>query len=40
VYNRDGEVFDSGETFSDIEYRTGLKTIEELHLLVPGGMTL
>jgi aryl-alcohol dehydrogenase-like predicted oxidoreductase len=34
-FNRNGEAFDKGETFSGINYELGLKAIEELKLLFP-----
>lgn len=40
AYNRHGESFDRGETFSGVDYQTGLKAIEELRPLVPPGTTL
>jgi aryl-alcohol dehydrogenase-like predicted oxidoreductase len=39
-YNRRGEAFDVGETFSGVDYETGLSTAEELKALVPPGATL
>jgi len=39
-FNRHGESFDQGETFSGVEYETGLQAVEELRALVPGGATL
>ena len=39
-FNRHGESFDRGETFSGIDYEVGLATVEELRKLVPEGMTL
>lgn len=39
-YNRHGEAFDQGETFSGVEYTTGLQAVEELRPLVPEGATL
>jgi len=39
-YNRHGESFDRGETFSGVDYQTGLQTVEELRALVPPGMSL
>jgi aryl-alcohol dehydrogenase-like predicted oxidoreductase len=39
-YNRHGEAFDVGETFSGVPYEAGLKAVEELKSLVPGGATL
>jgi len=40
AYNRHGESFDVGETFSGIDFETGLEAVEELRPLVPPGMTL
>jgi aryl-alcohol dehydrogenase-like predicted oxidoreductase len=40
VYNRHGEEFDMGETFSGVDYETGLDAVEELRPLVPEGATL
>ncbi len=39
-FNRHGEAFDRGETFSGVDYETGLKTVEELKRLTPKGATL
>jgi aryl-alcohol dehydrogenase-like predicted oxidoreductase len=39
-FNRQGEFFDVGETFSGIDYETGLAVTEELKALVPEGATL
>jgi aryl-alcohol dehydrogenase-like predicted oxidoreductase len=39
-FNRDGKAFDKGETFSGVEYATGLKAVEELRPLVPANMTM
>jgi aryl-alcohol dehydrogenase-like predicted oxidoreductase len=39
-YNRRGESFDVGETFSGVDYETGLRAVEELRPLVPAGATL
>ena len=39
-YNRHGESFDQGETFSGVDYETGLRAVEELRPLVPAGATL
>ncbi len=36
-YNRHGEAFDQGETFSGVDYETGLQAVEELRKLVPEG---
>jgi len=40
AYNRHGESFDRGETFSGVDYETGLKAAEELRALVPDGMNM
>jgi aryl-alcohol dehydrogenase-like predicted oxidoreductase len=39
-YNRHGESFDVGETFSGLDYETGLAFVEELRPLVPEGATM
>jgi len=39
-FNRHGESFDVGETFSGLDYETGLAAVEQLRKLVPAGMTL
>jgi len=39
-FNRHGEAFDRGETFSGVDYETGLRTVETLRPLVPAGATL
>ena len=39
-FNRDGEAFDRGETFSGVDFETGLEAVEELKVLVPEGNTL
>ena len=39
-YNRRGEAFDVGETFSGVDYATGLEAVERLRPLVPEGATL
>jgi aryl-alcohol dehydrogenase-like predicted oxidoreductase len=39
-YNRHGEAFDVGETFSGVPYDVGLEAVEELKRLVAPGMTL
>ncbi|MCA9909232.1 MAG: aldo/keto reductase, partial [Anaerolineae bacterium] len=35
-----GEAFDVGETFSGVDYDTGLQAVEELKALLPPGVTL
>jgi len=39
-YNRHGESFDVGETFSGVPYETGLEAVEELRSLVPEGFSM
>ena len=39
-FNRHGEAFDVGETFSGVPYDTGLAAVEELRRLVPQGATM
>ncbi len=40
AFNRFGEAFDMGETFSGVNFRTGLEAVEELRPLVPVGATM
>src|SRR5512137_420529 len=40
AFNRQGEAFDRGETFSGVDFETGLQAVEELRPLVPQGMTM
>jgi len=39
-FNRHGESWDVGETFSGVDFETGLAAVEELRALVPPGATL
>ena len=39
-FNRQGELFDKGETFSGVPYEIGLEAVERLRPLVPAGATL
>src|ERR687894_300955 len=39
-FNRNGEAFDRGETFSGVNFETGLRAAEELKRFVPEGHTL
>lgn len=39
-FNRHGEAFDIGETFSGVPYEAGLQAVEELKALLSGGATL
>jgi aryl-alcohol dehydrogenase-like predicted oxidoreductase len=40
AFNRHGEAFDRGETFSGIDFETGLGAVEELRSLVPASTTM
>ena len=40
AFNRHGEEFDRGETFSGVDYETGLQAVEELRSLMPAEMTM
>jgi aryl-alcohol dehydrogenase-like predicted oxidoreductase len=39
-FNRHGEAFDKGETFSGVDYDVALAAVEQLRQLVPAGMTM
>lgn len=39
-YNRDGAAFDKGETFSGVDYETGLDVVDEIKPMVPEGATM
>jgi aryl-alcohol dehydrogenase-like predicted oxidoreductase len=39
-FNRNGEAFDKGETFSGVPFERGLEVVERLRPLVPAGATL
>ncbi len=39
-YNRHGEAFDMGETFSGVDYDLSLEAVEKLRALVPEGMSM
>ena len=39
-FNRQGESFDRGETFSGVDYEAGLDAVEEIRPLVPSGATM
>lgn len=39
-FNRYGESFDRGETFSGVDYETGLQAVEEIRALIPQGMSM
>jgi len=40
TYNRHGEAFDVGETFSGVDYATGLEAVRRLRPLVPPGASM
>ena len=40
AFNRHGESFDRGETFSGVDFEQGLAAVEELRALVPPGATM
>jgi aryl-alcohol dehydrogenase-like predicted oxidoreductase len=40
LFNRNGEAFDVGETFSGVPYEAGLEAVEKIRPLVPGGTTM
>jgi aryl-alcohol dehydrogenase-like predicted oxidoreductase len=40
TYNRHGEAFDVGETFSGVDFGTGLEAVRRLLPLVPDGATM
>ena len=39
-FNRSGEAFDVGETFSGVDYETSLSAVEEIRPLLPAGVTM
>ncbi|GAC1310517.1 MAG: aldo/keto reductase [Ktedonobacteraceae bacterium] len=39
-FNRHGEAFDQGETFSGVDYERGLQAVEELRTIAPRGVTM
>jgi aryl-alcohol dehydrogenase-like predicted oxidoreductase len=39
-FNRHGEAFDRGETFSGVDFETGLSAVSQLKKLVPSGASL
>src|SRR4030095_5937725 len=39
-FNRHGEAFDRGETFSGVDYETALSAVDELRALLPRGMSM
>jgi len=39
-FNRNGEAFDKGETFSGVDFELGLKAVDELEEIKPEGLTM
>jgi aryl-alcohol dehydrogenase-like predicted oxidoreductase len=39
-FNRHGEAFDVGETFSGVDYDLGLEAVEEIRKLLPAGVSM
>jgi aryl-alcohol dehydrogenase-like predicted oxidoreductase len=39
-FNRHGEAFDMGETFSGVDYNVGLEAVDEMRALVPAGVSM
>jgi aryl-alcohol dehydrogenase-like predicted oxidoreductase len=40
TFNREGQLFDKGETFSGVPYEAGLEAVERLRPIVPSGQTM
>jgi aryl-alcohol dehydrogenase-like predicted oxidoreductase len=40
AFNRHGEAFDRGETFSGVDYAVGLRAVDELKAICPEGMSM
>ena len=40
AFNRHGESFDRGETFSGVDYNIGLRAVDELKAVCPAGMSM
>jgi aryl-alcohol dehydrogenase-like predicted oxidoreductase len=40
AFNRYGEAFDRGETFSGVDYEVGLRAVDELKAICPAGMSM
>jgi aryl-alcohol dehydrogenase-like predicted oxidoreductase len=40
TFNRHGEAFDVGETFSGVDFEAGLQAVEELRALTPQGISM
>ena len=39
-FNRQGQAFDMGETFSGVDYNVGLEAVEEMRALLPAGVSM
>ena len=39
-FNRNGEMFDKGETFSGVDYNLSLKAVEKLKTICPSGISM
>jgi aryl-alcohol dehydrogenase-like predicted oxidoreductase len=39
-FNRQGQAFDMGETFSGVDYNVGLEAVEEMRALLPAGISM
>ena len=39
-FNRKGDAFDRGETFSGVDYQVGLRAVSELKAICPSGMSM
>jgi aryl-alcohol dehydrogenase-like predicted oxidoreductase len=39
-FNRHGEAFDIGETFSGVDYNVGMEAVEEMRALLPAGVSM
>jgi len=39
-FNRHGEAFDVGETFSGVDYNVGLEAVEQMRALLPAGVSM
>jgi aryl-alcohol dehydrogenase-like predicted oxidoreductase len=40
LFNRNGEAFDKGETFSGLDYAKGLEVVDALRPIIPAGMSM
>jgi aryl-alcohol dehydrogenase-like predicted oxidoreductase len=40
AFNRQGQAFDRGETFSGVDFEKGLQAVEKLRPLLPPGATM